>query len=480
LPYLAVKKVKGRYYGYLQESYREGGHVRTRTVEYLGAMEPAVAAQVQATRKRLGQADMAALVQSVREASKTATRAPETTAEPQKQPIPDIASKPPEPRYKRMTVNGRLQLVDTKTGELIEPEDKPVITTEPEKPTLRPFKDALKFPADLGKHRVGLQALQATHRKFGQRLKALRINPATMPNVTIEYGHPDGLKRERDGSYTVTTSRQKRQVRATINKRRLWDHTRQAMSRAMLDAIEAEKPALFAELQSELDANHKDTKQMLFELIAQTPNPTTRLALSLQLMIWNKIPRDLRAKTEANDLGQMSFDTVNDWRGDAALILADAQKSGWAGLADRQANTRKKLKAMITRRKNDLAEMNTLQRLSASLSGKRRKIIRDIMATETKLRAHEELTKRINFVRKKLDPPAVQKPWQAMNDTRSDIRKTTGENLPDQNRYAGRDHETDGIIWHVKKDVGEDREHRIYDQAGRELKWKHHRDKPKP
>ena len=62
MAYLAIKKVKGRYYGYMQESYREGGSVKTRTVEYLGAIEPAIAQQVQATRQQLGAADMAALV----------------------------------------------------------------------------------------------------------------------------------------------------------------------------------------------------------------------------------------------------------------------------------------------------------------------------------------------------------------------------------------------------------------------------------
>ena len=73
MPYLAVKKVKGRYYGYLQESYREGGKVRTHTVQYLGAIDPAVAQQVKDTRRQLGQVDMAALVQSVRKATETAT-----------------------------------------------------------------------------------------------------------------------------------------------------------------------------------------------------------------------------------------------------------------------------------------------------------------------------------------------------------------------------------------------------------------------
>ncbi len=188
MAYLTIKKVKGHYYGYMQESYREGGRVHTRTVEYLGAMEPAVAKQVQATRKQLGQADMAALVQSVREASTAATRAPENPTQPKEAQTPPEAAPEPARRYKRMTVNGRPQLVDTKTGELIEPQEKEVITTKNAKPTLRPFADSLKLPADIQTHRLNRTSLHATHRKFGERLKALEINPATMPDVVIKYG----------------------------------------------------------------------------------------------------------------------------------------------------------------------------------------------------------------------------------------------------------------------------------------------------
>ena len=95
MPYLAIKKVKGRYYGYMQESYREGGSVRTRTVEYLGAIEPAVAQQYQTTRRQLGAADMAALVQSVLDASTAATRTPETSIEPSA--APEATDTPPTP-----------------------------------------------------------------------------------------------------------------------------------------------------------------------------------------------------------------------------------------------------------------------------------------------------------------------------------------------------------------------------------------------
>lgn len=403
MAYLTIKKVKGRYYGYMQESYRVGGSVHTRTVEYLGAIETAVAKQVKATRKQLGQADMTALVQSVRKASTEATRAPETPIQPQEtQPPPDISQEPTQPRYQRMTVNGRSQLVDMKTGELIEPQDNKVITTKNEKPTLRAFADSLKLPPDLATHKLSLAAFHGTHCKFGNRLKAMQINPVTMPDVVIKYGHPDSLKQNRKGAYIVTTSRTPKHGHS-LNKTKLWQHTRQALSRATLDAIEGEQPEIFTHLQSQLSTSHKEGKRLLFQHIAQTTSGMERLGLSLQLLIWDKIPHPKHSKksgkTTAEDLGQMSFNIANNWREDAALILAEAHKNGWQNLADKIQKSARKHKSSITKKRHQIDQLSKLD----IFAGKRRVILREIMRNETKLKATNELQNRIEKLRHVFD-----------------------------------------------------------------------------
>jgi hypothetical protein len=40
MAYIKKKKIKGRIYYYLAESYREGGKVKTRTLRYLGTEPP--------------------------------------------------------------------------------------------------------------------------------------------------------------------------------------------------------------------------------------------------------------------------------------------------------------------------------------------------------------------------------------------------------------------------------------------------------
>lgn len=419
MPYLAIKKVKGRYYGYMQESYREGGSVRTRTVEYLGAIEPALAQQYQATRKQLGAADMAALVKSVREASAAATRAPDTAPRAKTTPpAPELTTEPPQPRYERREVNGRLQLVDMQTGELIEPKGQEVITTE-SKPTLRPFFESLKLPPKIETHKLSRAALHGTHRKFGERLKRLEMNPAAMPDVVIQYGHPDGLKKRRDGSYIITASRKPKRAH-TLNKATLWRNYRHALSRATLDAIGTERPDLFAQMQSQLSHSHQESKRLLLTHIAQTTGGIERLALSLQVMLWNKLPATTKPKRKrrerkpstyqtqaqrdrqasaARDLGQMSLSTFNNWREESALILAEAHKSGWNELADKTARTAQKHKAAITKKRREIEGLSRLDKLA----GKHRKLLREIMAAETKLRAAEELAKRQEILRGLLD-----------------------------------------------------------------------------
>ena len=446
----------------MQESYREGGSVRTRTVEYFGAMEPAVAAQVQATRKQLGQADMTALVQSVREATTATTRAPEKPRETQEPPTAPEAT--PE-RYKRMTVNGRPQLVDTRTGELIEPQDKKVITTK--NPTLRPFSESLKLPLKIEAHKLSRAALHGTHRKFGERLKAMQINPATMPDVVIKYGHPDGLKQHRNGSYVVTASRTPKRGHS-LNKTRLWQNYRHALSRATIDAIESERPEAFAMLQSQLSDSHKEGRRLLFEHIAQTTSGVEHLGLSLQLLIWDKVPT-AKGVNRAEDLGQLSRNTAKNWHSEAALILAEVHKNGWQGLIERTTKTTNKHKAGITKKRGQIDRLSSLE----ILAGKRRKILREIMATETKLKASQQLAERVRIVRDCLEPKPRQKlPWKIMNKLRRKIRRATGGEVPDDRVFATWDYETSSLVYNAKISGY----HFIFDSSGNEIKRKRHKD----
>ena len=74
--------------------------------------------------------------------------------------------------------------------------------------------------------------------------------------------------------------------------------------------------------------------------------------------------------------------------------MAEAHKSGWEGMAGRNKKARRKLKSAITRQRNEIDQMGALERLSARLSGKRRRIIREIMVKEEQLRGIDQLEQR--------------------------------------------------------------------------------------
>lgn len=415
MAYLVIKRVKGHAYAYRQESYREGGKVRTRS-EYIGPVSPAVADQVAATRGQLGRVDISALVQSVRNATSATTDAPEppVTASPAPlspadaskaaaDPREDLAlpkKRAQDPEPVKMTVNRRPALVDLATGELVSIQsDTEVITTTKAKPTLRPFHDGLQLPAQLEDYGLSALAMQRTHARHGQRLKALKINPATMPDVKIKYGHPDRMTRNRDGSYTIYASRRTQNVRHKINKTKLWQHYRQALASAYLDALEGERPELHNAMQAELDESHKATKRLLLDSLALAYSPAVRLGLSLQLALWDKIPRAMRGKADAADFGQVDFASVNDWRAEAVTVLADVQKSGWQSSVDRAARSRQKIKTAITKKRNQIDGM----KLAHRLSGKRRKFIRDVLQLEKKQRAVEQLERRLAMLKERLE-----------------------------------------------------------------------------
>jgi hypothetical protein len=228
----------------------------------------------------------------------------------------------------------------------------------------------------------------------------MNVAPKAMPDITITYGHPDGFCRNRDGSYTITASRRTQNKRHQLNKTKLWQHTRQCLSLAYLDALANERPDLHHQLQSELDASHQATKRLLIGHLAKASSSIERLSLSLQLKVWNSVPQKLVRKRTAEEYGQASFRTLTDWRTEAAFVLAEAHKSGWDGMRSRKTKVRRKLKGAITRRRNQLENLNAAQRLGARLSGKRRRLIREILSAEGKLGSIAHLERRQHLLQR--------------------------------------------------------------------------------
>ena len=396
-----VKKVKGCFYAYLQESYRDGGQVKTRTVEYLGAVEPAVAQQVKDSRSKTSTIDPKALEQAIRADALQALADAEPAEEPAQEPLtadtltpppqePEAPQNSPPPRY----VEHQGQTLDLQTGEL-KPKPELVITTGVESSTkpLRPFSQSLSYPADLTKHKLSLSALHAVHGKFGRRLEEMGINPSLMPDVSIQYGHPDKLIRKRDGSYVIQASRRPKKAH-TIIKSKLWENYRQALSSAYLDAIEQAQPERYNELASILSGLKSESQTAALKVLSFTTNPLERFKLSLQVSLWKSLPAPTTKTKHPEDFGAIEFGR-GDWRSETVQILANVQKSGWAGYDDLIANAERRHRAAITRKRNQIAKLSLLDRMS----GKRRKLLREIREVQAKQRANRLLRARFEAVK---------------------------------------------------------------------------------
>ena len=396
----------------MQESFREGGLVRTRTVEYLGAIEPGVMDQVRATRQRLGQLDTAALVASVRAAMDQATQSDSALSDPPPmvaavvevtnksataQPPPSVVRNPSP------AMSQEAEPPDAESPSSAETEEsrpKPVITTDRSPESSAAPAAKVTMPDDLASFRVSRTAVERTGTRFAWQLQQHGVNPAAMPQITIRYGHPDRLEQRRDGSYVVYASRRTQNKRHQLNKTKLWSHYRQALANAYLDALTQQQPRVHHQLQVQLDASHQATTRLLAQSLATAQSPLQRLGLSLQLRLWHRLPQSIVKKQSAEMFGQASSSAVNDWRREAAFVLAEAQRpGGWQGFVDRQQSARRKLKSAITRRRNQLDRMSWGQKVSARLSGKRRRLLREIMAHEQRLQAVDQLDQRLTVLR---------------------------------------------------------------------------------
>lgn len=357
MSYLALKKVKGNYYLYRQESYREGGKVRTRTLAYYGAVSSSVGQQVEKTKREVRQTELKALVYNNRKAVR----------EILKQTVKEIPT-------------------------------QKVITTKKDEP----IKRALVFPAEIKDFNVSRNSLYATRERYTKRLGGFGIAETELPTINIKLGNKDGIKREKDGSYIVNVRVRNKLHFRKINRIELWKNYREALGRAYLDCVETHKQETFSELRCELDESHKQTRNFLFESFTRTKKPMERLQLSLQLYLWHKVPRQIERKTNPSEVGQADFSTLKDWKKEVCFIMSEVQKKGWKSFEDKNSLAKEKAKNAIRSRKYALKKMSRSEKIIAKISGKKRRLLREILDQEKSLKAIEKLEKRMAIIKKDL------------------------------------------------------------------------------
>ena len=159
---------------------------------------------------------------------------------------------------------------------------------------------------------------------------------------------------------------------------------------------------MFGDLRVAFDHHYRESQRLALEAIKLTKDPMTKVMLSLQLKLWSRLPAWTKEHASPEELGQLNLERQTGWRDECAQVIAEVQKSGWEGMDKRVRNTRAKLKSRITKRVNVLKGASMLGRLSHRLSGKRRKLLREIKESEIKLQAVDQLEHRLSFLKEHL------------------------------------------------------------------------------
>jgi len=353
LTYFIIKKVKGRHYGYEQESYREGGTVKTRTVAYYGTLDTRAVKKIRQLRDQSGRINIA--------------KARQIVGRPN--------SKSVETSYNNK--QNKVYTADVKSSGSI----------------AHPFIQGLNLPKNLSKYNLSATAFQRTHMRFSERLKALGIDPLVMPDIHIKYGHPSGLRKDRKGHYVVKVSRGFR-TQFPINRKELWHNYRLALAKSFLDGLNQADAVGFHKLKHRLDSYYEESKKFNMLALYSTASMPNKIKLSLHILLSAYLPIWKRQNPSPDSFGFHTNELLKDWQAEAAFIIADIQKLGWNKIKSINDRQRKKLERKVSTRLKAWKEANTLDKIS----GKKRKYIREIMQTESQLKALEQLEKRQKII----------------------------------------------------------------------------------
>ena len=84
---MLLKKLRGRHYAYKQASYREGGQVRTKTIDYLGAVSSDTADLIKNDESKSDITKIESLIKATQQRTKQTLQNDEQPLQPKKEVI---------------------------------------------------------------------------------------------------------------------------------------------------------------------------------------------------------------------------------------------------------------------------------------------------------------------------------------------------------------------------------------------------------
>jgi len=385
MSYRVVKKINGCHYLYDQETYREGGKVRTRS-QYLGAVDPKVVKRL----KTRGEPIESALITP-----------PPKPEEPEIKYTVELIPKVKPPKEPAQ-VNP-----ETPPQQSVEKVDKPLNTTsryKTEKPKSLHIQP-LRIKSKVERHNISRAALKGEHRRFVGHMEALGLKTERLGRVLIGTGKQVRCRRQRSGNYVLTLPRWK--VKADPSKKTKGDlrrpatrvafkrEYRKALAGVYLDTIKAQDPKYYAGLEQNLSATFKAQNKAISRYIMNSGwKSSQKIGLTLHFLHSKMLSNWSKSHIPSEIVGLADHERRDTWRQDAEAMMSEIQKFGWNNAYSKYMKELSKAESLTLRKLGEYRKAGVVDRLS----GKRRKYAREFRKLNARRKALNEACNKISVL----------------------------------------------------------------------------------
>ena len=351
MAYDVIKTVKGRQYRYLQESYRDGGKVKTRSI-YLGPVDAV-------NRRREG--NNSTPIQ--RSPSPTKDSLDETMKEALDKAFEDVP---------------QVFVTQESKSSSIPKRPNKVITTN---------KEPLSFKSklNLGKLGISENALKYKYATLQRRLIGKGIPLDALKPITFKHGGTEVSTKSKISGISVTLPRFKKGQSSRFRR-----EAHKAFAQSAIDAWESTKPDELEKLSLQFEGSFQKTKRCVSSYIMNGID-RNRFFKCLAFRYWGEVSQFKNFHTSPKHLGIVDFDRKTSWKDEAAAIYACIQQRGlkpfWEDFGKEYISAEKGYRAALKKCRN-LHPLNPRRRAA---SRKRKQ-------AAARLRGQVEMMKKIRMV----------------------------------------------------------------------------------
>ncbi|MBF0382735.1 MAG: hypothetical protein HQL69_17065 [Magnetococcales bacterium] len=409
MAYIVIKKIRNKYgniypYFYLQQTYRVGKQVKTRS-QYIGPAGGHIGKGTIAAVNHVLEdqaVENKGAPKAIRRVLKDFEGTTDATVDAIKGAITaslHLAEAPGTQaagNQERAPVQNRVAQSLEKPPRKMPP-GKVIQATKETKSLIKAWKDwkkkrplprqvhagppSLKVKVNLEKYAISHNAMK---RDLGNALKILKnigVNTTSFPNIQLQHGKTvQYYKKALSSTIAVTLPRW-----GKGNRDKFRHAYRKAISRSSLELLEAQKPELGLHIKSQFDASFRATNDALNAYLCNSNDPHSWSKV-IALKWFGYMNHVYKSKVSPEKLGLIQYGSRKDWREEFVSIHAEIQRKGYSAII-------KKAEKEIFLAKNE--ESLAVREKTIWKSRRRKRMNR----ARARMNANEELIRKVRIVR---------------------------------------------------------------------------------